>query len=521
MVDRWVSKPIPCVGGLILDQDALTLGTNFPGSASLLQNFEPSVDGGYRRINGYIKYDNAVVPGDDDEPVLGVKVSMLGVFATRLIDAGTANEDNAIYFSSGSGWGSPLNSSFRPGAVTKARYITYYFDEPVIVQCDGVNPAWRWNGSADTTINGTGAPTNPKYAAFFKSRLALAGYGSGDKVSISSPNDDTDFDGGNGAFEINVGDKIKGMRLFRDSLVIFCEHGIKVLVGTTTADFTLDDIATSIGCLSHDSIQEIGGDLIYLSTDGFRSFAATQRIGDVELGLLSKAIQPLVRDMLAAGFDEDNYSSCVMRKKSQYRLFINNPDITTDADNFGILGRLTDIPITPHGTYEWATTLGFKPYCSDSEYSGNLEVVVMGHHTNGYVYRLESGNTLDGENIFAIYRSQDMTFDDASLRKVFHKLDLYTHVEGDVDFNVQLLLDREIGNIIQPSAINMGQSGGVAVYGTAIYDTDTYGAFLFPSFKKNLIGSGFFGAFQFTCNNDSAPFKLDSFQVQLAGKGRR
>lgn len=44
---------ISCDGGLILNRDTFTQST---GSALQLQNFEPSVKGGYRRINGTNKY---------------------------------------------------------------------------------------------------------------------------------------------------------------------------------------------------------------------------------------------------------------------------------------------------------------------------------------------------------------------------------------------------------------------------------------------------------------------------------
>jgi len=519
MTDRWGSKPIACMGGLVLDMDSLTQGTQFPGSARILQNMEPSTDSGYRRINGVIKYDDDEVPGDTDAPILGVKVALNGVFAARINDEGGGGEDNAIYFGSGSGWGAPLNATARPGPVTKVRFISYNLVEPVVIACDGVNPAWKTNGTVETEINGVGAPTNPKYAKEFLGRLALSGYGTGALLALSVPNDDEDFSGG-GAIEINVGDTVKGLALFRGELIIFCERSIKKLTGTDSTTFVIVNVTDSIGCVSGDTIQEIGGDLIYLSTDGIRSYAATERIGDVELSLVSRSIQPLVRGILAEGFDEDHYASCCVRKKSQYRLFPNNENLP-DADNLGVLGRLQDAPTTPHGQFEWATLRGLKPYSADSEYSGNLEVAVLGHTTNGFVYLQEAGNTFDGTNIEAIYRTPDLTFDDATIRKVFFKIDINTQTEGDIDVLVNLLLDKEQLHIIQPPSVQLMDTGSAPVYGSAVYDTDTYGAFVFPYFKRNLIGSGFFGAFRFYCNDDSSPFRIESFQVTFSIKGRR
>ena len=56
-------------------------------------------------------------------------------------------------------------------------------------------------------------------------------------------------------------------------------------------------VAKNIGCLSGYSIQEIGGDLIFLAPDGLRTVAGTARIGDVELGTVSKAIQPIITQL--------------------------------------------------------------------------------------------------------------------------------------------------------------------------------------------------------------------------------
>jgi len=51
---------VTTAGGLVLDRDVYTMPV---GAASILQNFEPSVQGGYRRLNGTSKYDSAQVGG--------------------------------------------------------------------------------------------------------------------------------------------------------------------------------------------------------------------------------------------------------------------------------------------------------------------------------------------------------------------------------------------------------------------------------------------------------------------------
>lgn len=71
MADRWQTYPFEFKGGLITNLSPLQLGIQFPGSARVLRNFEPSIEGGYRRIDGFDKYDSAIVPAYGDARVHG------------------------------------------------------------------------------------------------------------------------------------------------------------------------------------------------------------------------------------------------------------------------------------------------------------------------------------------------------------------------------------------------------------------------------------------------------------------
>lgn len=71
MADRWSTFPIEFKGGLVTNLSPLQLGINMPGSARVLKNFEPSIEGGYRRIEGYSKFDPSIVPAYGDVRVHG------------------------------------------------------------------------------------------------------------------------------------------------------------------------------------------------------------------------------------------------------------------------------------------------------------------------------------------------------------------------------------------------------------------------------------------------------------------
>lgn len=61
-MEKWQTFPVEFRGGLVTNLSPLQQGINAPGSATILRNFEPSIEGGYRRVNGFDKYDSTIVP---------------------------------------------------------------------------------------------------------------------------------------------------------------------------------------------------------------------------------------------------------------------------------------------------------------------------------------------------------------------------------------------------------------------------------------------------------------------------
>ena len=70
MPDRWQTYGIEFRGGLISNLSPLQHGVAAPGSARVMNNYEPSTQGGYRRIEGFTKYNTNEVTGEGN--VLGV-----------------------------------------------------------------------------------------------------------------------------------------------------------------------------------------------------------------------------------------------------------------------------------------------------------------------------------------------------------------------------------------------------------------------------------------------------------------
>jgi hypothetical protein len=482
------------------------------GTSDYLLNYEPSLNGGYERIKGYQKFSETQVPGLSGAKISGCGIANDGVYVSRE-NADSTSID--VYFGTGSTW-TKVNDDDLSTASGRHRYLPFSITEEVMVITTGQEPAHLFDQNQNISIINNPAPAAPKYAEVINGRLALAPASNPSSIALSAPGDETDFSGGSSAVEIDVGDTVTGLKRFRDVLYIFCRNTIWRLAGTTTADFAIVGVSRAIGCVSHDSIQEVGGDLIFLSQDGLRSLAATERIGDVDLGLVSRQIQPFLNEF-SANATEANITSCIVPSKSQYRMFMNDGSVTDDDNVQGVLGRLV-----AERSYEWAILEGFNATCCASAYfSTGVENVVFGHANDGYIYKMESGNDFDGRAVKYIYETPDLVISDSLFRKILQRLTVYTQLSGDAQIGVQCLLDFNEENVLQPATKVLSFTGSQALYGTAVYGTDTYSSITFKVFKRNLVGSCFQVKFKFSGQNIEAPHRIDALELQYLQKQQR
>ena len=371
-----------------------------------------------------------------------------------------------------------------------------------------------YDGGTYTAITSASDITGAEHVVWFKNQLF---FGKGDKVVFTAPYTDNDFNVANGSGVISVGSKITGLKVFREQLIIFSEQRINRLVGNTLADFVLQPITLNIGCVAEDTIQELGGDIIFLGPDGLRLLSATDRIGDFSLAVVSKPIQKEMTELISAS---TFFSSLTIKEKSQYRLFGYSQSITEDS-SLGIIG--TQLELANTSGMAWAQLQGIKAYVADSDYYGMNELIVFAND-DGYVYKMESGNSFDGEDIIAVFSTPYVPFTDPRVRKSFYKLYLYTDPQGSVTTSVNLKLDFDDLGSIQPQTITLGNvTGQVGFYGSplAVFGTTVYGGKLKRIFETQLIGSGFSGSLQFISTGQNPPFSLDAATVEYASHDRR
>ncbi len=245
--------------------------------------------------------------------------------------------------------------------------------------------------------------------------------------------------------------------------------------------------------------------------------SATDRLGDFNLGVVSKPIQNEMTLLIASS---SSFSSCVIKQKSQYRIFGYNSNITA-SNSKGIIGTQTLGNDTSN--MSWAETIGIRAYVCDSDYTNQTEVIVFAH-SDGYVYQMENGNSFDGSTIVASFATPFVYINDPRVRKTFYKMVLYTDPQGSVETSVNLKLDFDTVDSIQPDTILLSNNTATAgFYGSnnAKYGVTVYGSKLKNQFETQLIGSGFSASLQFVSEGTSAPFSLDAATIEFSTHDRR
>ena len=567
-----------CEGGLVLNRSTFLMQ---PGEALVLENFEPDLEGGYRRVNGFRKFVYPIVPqtSSSSEKVLMVanfadkvlaargqkifssastELSLTITSTTGMTGSGTITVDSTAGFAS-SGTiqiGSELftytgvtsttftgvtratssttaathlfNTVVSPSSWTeidssrtsasKYSFERYNFDgNDKIIFVDGANAPVIFNTSLTAADVSESSVSGSKFVAAYRNHMFYAGKSTTpQEVVFSEPFDEDGFQSGDGAGSIKVDDTIVGLKVFRSNLFIFCANRIFKLTGSSLSNFAVEPVTRNIGCINGDTIQEFAGDLIFLGPDGLRTVAGTSRIGDVELGTISKNVQSLFDKNIK---DSSLFESVVIPDKTQYRIFFTKDTV---ADNLtrGI------VCVMRGDKYEFSEILGIRPSCTDT-FIDSGDVTVLHGSFDGFIHRQEKGNTFNDTVIFGRYRSPDLSFGDSGIRKHMQKVILNFKPEAAIDADLFLRYDNESVESPRPAAYALDTSKIAAQYGSATYSTSSsttqfvYGGGTQPLLRQSVEGSGFTVALKVDDGGETAPYSLKGFQLEYQLGARR
>ena len=526
-------------GGLDKSSNSLEL-LQAPGKATKLKNFEVSTRGGYRRVNGYSQL------GDGTRPNSGNAILGMHVYADGVIACSGTN----IYFSlDGDSWLQINKASVDAGgddytAFTgrsasartsqgKAHFATFegntVYGEAIITdEGSGIKPFYfkmtgtgaalssRTYFAKEITVSGT---HYPKYCVIHNKHLVVAGAATALNTIFYSGTSDIDDFTSSGSGSIVLDDQVVGLKSFRNELFVFCKNSIYKLQNINNAStIAIVPVTKNVGCVDGKTIQEFAGDLIFLAPDGFRTIAGTARIGDVELGTISKAIQPVINSIFDSTITFE-YSSVVLRDKSQYRMYYSGASSST-ANSKGIIGTLT-----ARG-FEWselqgiqapAVTSGFNYAGKEKTYHGDRD---------GYVYNHDTGNSFNPAgtetSVSAEYQSPDYDYGDFGTLKTLDHIKVSVFPEGSVEPTLRVRFDYDSTDRLQPSDVGI-ISATPSIFGDAValFGTSTFGSPEQPLVRATLVGSGHSNFFKIFSNDTNAPYTINGLYINYRPSGRQ
>jgi len=518
-----------CAGGLDKASNVIQLFKT-PGAATRLINFESSITGGYRRIDGFDKFGggSATTPAGTTSPNLGV---------FRYADGVVACQDTGVYFSTDgitwiqvnkTGAEAGLDSTALAAAGENARtnqerniISIYEGDEEygTLILTDGVNLIAHFkitdSGGRkyyyEEVEEAVGAPASPEYNIIYKERSVVHLDSTVFWSGRFTPNDFTLASAG----AVDVGDKITGIKVHRDVLYVFCKRSIHA-ISDIDMNPTRKTVTRNVGCLEGCSIQEVGGDLVFLAQDGLRTLAGTDRIDDIEISTISKPIHPLIKN-IADNINDFDISSTVIRSKNQYRLFYTKSTQETAVQR-GIIGVLK----YDNGgmKWEWSETLGIEVNRISSEMDMNvLERIYHGDY-DGWVYNHISGTDFNGAAVHAIFKTPDIDYGDVGMRKTLYSLKLSLTTEASSDLAVTIKYDFGSASIHHPQPYTLDTVNPPSLYGTMVYGSFYYGSPVAPLIGLNVEGSGGSNSFQFETNDTTSLYTISGFYVDVHPSGR-
>jgi hypothetical protein len=532
-------------GGLNLANTELD-AIESPGWCESMTNFEADVRGGYRRIDGFQKLGttSATIPGVVDVDILSVATIpyFRGVVTVR---------DGKVWYSTdGITWiqvnkdtsGAFVDEATLAGLSALPRTTTgfeaYDFaiwhngtdEELIFVDTIGSNPLTRlvihdnastieYKYEEATAADWGGTSRFPSTVAALGDRF-LYGKDPANKTTVYYSDLFDPFDMVNGGL-VQITDQVEVVRSFRERAIIFGRDSIHSF--TDIADPVNEavlPITTRLGCLAAGSVQEVGGDLLFLSADGLRTLAGTDKLDDIALGATSHAINDIFPDLISV-IDTLSVSSVVIRKRGNYRLFFHNKDVN-DVTQVGVGGILKNV--NGNLVWEW-NTFSSMPIWNINSYYNDSGVEKVYHVTNvkgrDNTFEHNTGTTFDGSAIGASFKVSYLVLGDPEVRKTLYKMRVYSKGEGVAyNYGFKIAFDTDDANAISPGIYTTDNTLPDSTYGTGAYATATYGAGSKETLMFDVQGSGKAFDLTFTSRGTTGPFTIQGVSVSFVANGR-
>jgi hypothetical protein len=445
-----------------------------PGRTLLAQNYEPDQEGGYKRIDGYERFDGRTAPSSlpsdttseqaaveaqralitavpGSGPVRGVWVYGNKVYAFRNNAGGT---EARMYESSGSGWAEVAAFTalaYAPGGKYEFRNFNFggHAGTEKMYGVSGVDKAFEFDGTTITEIT-TGMTTDtPSHLETHQNYLWLSFAGGslqnsplGDPTGTWTPL--------TGANEFGVGSEITGMlALPGGTMAIFCEKRIYILQGSSSSDWLLAMLTDDAGAKEW-SIQYLAGGKA-VNDIGYFDLSTTDRFGDFAQATFSKDIEPFIR----AYVNRINCSLTIKRKNQMRVMFDDGTVSIAGFSDQGFLGFTR-------------AKYSMVPNVCVSGQINEEERLFVGAN-DGFVYEVDSGTNFDGGVVQAFFRTVYNPLGSPRVRKRFKELTV--HVDAVQEVALQFSVDFATTEAKAEPVVTLDAQGGGGFWNISEWDS--------------------------------------------------
>ena len=276
----------------------------------------------------------------------------------------------------------------------------------------------------------------------------------GGSIQLMAPGKPITLDVVQGSAEFGFGTEVTDVVQANESAVVFFgEAKIATLSGRDIDTFQFQELTEEAGAFAG-TAQRMGRTL-YLDARGLRDLTATQAYGNFRAGSLLPELTPLFSAKRKAGLRP--VLSYVVKAKSQYRI------IWSDGSGLCVfMGRKN-----PE-----AMAFSISPLrltCATTAEQDDGEAIYAGDES-GYVYRVDSGASLDGAGVQAYIMPPFNHLGAARQDKRSHKL--VVELDGPAETRLALSMIYDYGSDEQPQAVTPEQRviGGGGLWDTSIWD---------------------------------------------------
>ena len=288
----------------------------------------------------------------------------------------------------------------------------------------------------------TGMETNvPQHIATHQKHLFFSfANGSIQHSSIAAPNK---WSAITGAAELGIGDEVSGFSTEVNNVMsIFTRNDAYMLYGTSSADWELRKFHAGAGAIPY-TLQKMD-QTFFLDDRGISSIFTVQYFGDFQSSVASDKVDPYVQSKKDNAID-----SLRVRGKNQYRIYFN--------DKTGL--EMTFINKKNQGLMPF--TLSHQINCIVSAEDSDGFEVLYGGFDDGYVRRLDSGTSFDGETVSSFVRTAYYHYNSPTTRKRFRELGL--EINADTSTTLTVTPTYDFGGTFSPKTSPISSDYSVTV----------------------------------------------------------